>query len=99
MAGGTIRAEAPFVWFIRAMTGDTILRCILEIGERSRIEMTFRAGCIDMLAGQLEREIMFEVLSKAIHPIVAVEAGIAIFKRMGQGEDGVHLTVAGLAGV
>ncbi len=99
MTGGTIRTEAPFVWFICAVTGDTILRCILEIGERSRIEMTFRADCVDMFAGQLERKIMFEVLSKSVHPIMTVEAGITIFERMGQGEDRVDLTVAGLAGV
>ena len=41
MTGSTIGAEAPFVRFIRAVAGDTILRRFLEIGKRSRIEMTF----------------------------------------------------------
>ena len=61
--------------------------------------MTFRADHIHMFAGQLEREVMLEVLPKAIHAIVAVEAGVTVFERMSQGEGSVHLTVAGLAGV
>jgi len=52
-----------------------------------------------VFAGQREGKVVFEVFPEPIHAIVAIETGITICKRMREGKDRVHLTVAGLAGV
>ena len=99
VAGGAVGAEAPLVRFIVAMAGGAILRRIGEVGERPRIEVALGAQHIDVPAVEPEDKIVFEVFSEAVHAIMTVQTGVAIGKRMGEGEGRVHLTVAGLAGV
>ena len=48
---GAVRAKAPLVWFVCAMTRETILWRILEIGKRPCIEMAFDADYVGVHAG------------------------------------------------
>lgn len=86
MAGTAIVTETPLVRFLRPVAGIAILRRFLEIGKRSRIEMTLRADYSNMFTGQLEDKVMFEIFTKPIHAVVAIEAGITICQGMCQGE-------------
>ena len=99
MTGNTIGAETPVMRLHGTMAGNTIWRGNREIDQRSGIQVALRAIHIDVAACQLKCEIVFERFTKAIHPIVTIEAGIAIRQGMRQGKRRVHLAVAGLAGI
>lgn len=81
------------------MAGIAILWGILKISKRPRIKMAIDTSHFDMFAVQAECKIVPEILPEPVHAIVTIETGIAIGEGVCQGEDRVHLTVAGLAGV
>jgi hypothetical protein len=99
MAGSAVGSKPALVGIIFLVTGMAVCRRFRKIGQGSRIGMTLRADQVAVHAGQLERKFMLEIVPKSIHAIMTVEACLAIFKRMAQGEGRIHLTVAGLAGV
>jgi hypothetical protein len=82
------------------MTGKTILRRGLQIGHCARVEMAFGASQIGMFPGQLKNKYgVSEIIPKSIHTIVARQTIRPEGQDMRLGEDNVHLTVAGIAGV
>ena len=99
VTGATINSEFSIVIVIPFMTGITICRRVREIGKSTSVGVTLRADHVRVFAGQLEGKVVFEVFPEPIHAIVAIETGITICKRMREGKDRVHRTVAGLAGV
>ena len=82
------------------MTRKTILRRRLQIQNRARIEMTFCTSHISMFSIQLKNKSgVFEIIPVSVHTIMTGEAIRPEGQDMRLGEDNVHLTVAGLAGV
>jgi len=99
MTVGAIQTIPTFMRLVLAMTGKTILRSILKIGERPRIEMALDADHFDMFAIQPKRKIMLKIFPEPVHAIVTIETSIAIRDGMCQGEGRIDLTVTGLTGV
>ena len=100
MTGSAIRTKTPLVLVIGAVTGITILRCVLEVSQTARIGVTFDTGCLPMFPGQLEfKGSVAEVFSKRIHPVMTIQASRPIGQDMRLGEESVHLTVTSIAGV
>lgn len=100
MALTAIRAKLTVVLIIGVVTGVAILRSVREVGQGTGIHVALNAGHIRMSALGLEGEAcVAETFTKAIHAVVAIEAGHPVGNGMGLGEDRIYLTVAAVAGV
>ena len=95
-----VRPKATLMRLIVLVTGKAILRCHCEISQTARVDMTLHAGNARMLPGQLERkDIMAEMLPKAIHAVVTIKTGRTKRQCMRRHEPRVQLAVTGIAGV
>ena len=78
MTGSAVCAKLPFVGFILAVTGETILWCRLQISDCVCILMAAIARYLCMFARQWkDKLIVIEVVSVAIYTIVAGETSRA----------------------
>ena len=100
MTIAAIRTKTALVRLILTMTRETILWSRLQVCDCARIEVAFRADRFCMLTRQLKcKLVVIEIISIAIHSIVADETVRAECEEMCLGKGNVHLAVAVLAGV
>ena len=99
MTGGAILPKPAIVFVILMMTRETILRRRLQIRNRARIEMTFRAGQSGVFTIEFENKSgVGEVIAKFVHAVVTGKAIRPKRQDMCLGEDNIHLTVATVTG-
>ncbi len=100
MAGGAICAELTGMFIILLVARVAILRRRLQISKGARIEMTFCASHICVLAVQFKRKTrVSEVITQCVYAIVTGKAICAKSQNVCLGESNIHLTVATVAGV
>ncbi len=100
MAGSAICTKAGFVRIVGSMAGVTVGGRYLEISQVARIDMTLHTDHTPVLPCQFEgSNVVIELFSEPVDPIVASQAGRAKRQEMRLGKDRVHLAVAGITRV
>jgi hypothetical protein len=98
VALAAIGTKAALVRLIVEMTGIAILRCRGKVACLSRIDMALDTGDANMLAAEFEcRNIVIEIVSQAVHAIMASKTGRTKRDCVRGHESHIYLTVAGIA--
>ena len=95
MTGNTICTQFALMRIISLMTGETVLVGRLQLDDRMRIHMTFRAWQTGMLSIKRKTKlVVVEIIAVGVQTVVTVKTGIAECDLMVSHEDGSSLDVA-----
>lgn len=94
-----VQTEASLMRLVCVMTGIAVLQCNGKVAQPARVDMALNAGQTHVLSGQLEREnTVIEMVTEAIHAVMAIEAGSAKGQHMRSHKRRIGLTVTTVTG-